>query len=317
MSRSGLVVSAFLVAGVVGTPAAFAGKSEKRVEKKADKKSDQKSDKKSDKKSSAATKSSKASGKKSGGGGGGGGKTATKTAKRDTKSGGKSARKGGASTRTLSRAVTARTKMDAGPTGFTWPPSQKMLDAEKACEARLDLAGVAWQPVERDGRMVAAIVSDMNFGGVRFMDAWGRKGPHKLDCQLAVALEAVGHDLYALGVREAHFASLYRWSNVRAFGKTVNVLSRHSYGLAMDVVSFRDAAGRAVNVAKDYPKKDALLLDIEKTINDSKKFRLLLTPRNDPTSHSDHYHFEAVSNYTAKAPEQAPPAVAEPDGDGE
>jgi hypothetical protein len=151
----------------------------------------------------------------------------------------------------------------------------------------------------------AVVVQDMTFGGVRYMDAWGRKGPHKLDCQLAVALEAVGHDLYTLGVREVHFASLYRWSNVRAFGKTVNVLSRHSYGLAMDVVSFRDSSGRAVNVAKDYPKKDVLLLDIERTINDSKKFRILLTPRNDPTSHADHYHFEALSNYNA-----TPPAAA-------
>jgi hypothetical protein len=110
-----------------------------------------------------------------------------------------------------------------------------------------------------------------------------------------------------LGVREVHFSSLFRWSNVRAFGRTVNVLSRHSYGLAMDVVSFRDDTGRAINIQREYPKGDKLLLDIEKTINDSKKFRLLLTPRNDPTSHSDHYHFEAASNFTAAAP-PAPPA---------
>ena len=33
-------------------------------------------------------------------------------------------------------------------------------------------------------------------------------------------------------------------------------------------------------------------------VNDSGQFRILLTPRNDPKSHSDHFHFEANPDYT-------------------
>src|SRR5262245_24058201 len=132
-------------------------------------------------------------------------------------------------------------RADNMPSGFTWPPSPAMIDAEKACETRLDAAGVAWKPAERDGRMVDAItIEHMNLGSIAYSNAWGGKGPYKLDCQLAVALETIGTELYALGVREVRFGSIYRWSKVRAYGKTRNLLSRHALGLAMDVVSFVD-----------------------------------------------------------------------------
>jgi len=189
---------------------------------------------------------------------------------------------------------------DNMPRGFTWPPSPQMLVAEKACEARLDAAGVGWKPAERDGRMVDAItIEHMTLGGINYNNAWGGKGPYKLDCQLAVALETIGTELYALGVREVRFGSIYRWSKVRAFGKTRNLLSRHALGLAMDVVSFVDANGRVATVKTDYPKDDTLLLAIEQTVNSSGKFRIVLTPKNDPVSHSDHFHLEAASDFTA------------------
>jgi len=189
---------------------------------------------------------------------------------------------------------------DNMPKGFTWPPSPQMLVAEKACETRLDAAGVGWKPADRDGRMVDAItIEHMTLGGVSYVNAWGGKGPYKLDCQLAVALETIGTELYALGVREVRFGSIYRWSKVRAYGKTKNILSRHALGLAMDVVSFIDENGRAAVVKTDYPKDDALLLAIERTVNGSGRFRIVLTPKNDPVSHSDHFHIEAASDFTA------------------
>jgi len=192
------------------------------------------------------------------------------------------------------------TRTDNMPRGFIWPPSPQMLTAEKACETRLDAAGVSWKPAERDGRMVDAItIEHMTLGGINYLNAWGGKGPYKLDCQLAVALETIGTELYALGVREVRFGSIYRWSKVRAFGKTRNLLSHHALGLAMDVVSFVDANGRVATVKTDYPKDDVLLLAIEQTVNSSGKFRIVLTPKNDPVSHSDHFHLEAASDFTA------------------
>jgi hypothetical protein len=188
------------------------------------------------------------------------------------------------------------------PRGFTWPPSQAMADAEATCEHDLDAAKVTWKPAPREGHIADAVtIEDGTLGGIAYVPVYG-KGPYKLDCQLALALHAIGPELFAAGVREVHFGSIYRWSNVRAFGKTKNVLSRHALGLAMDVVSFVDDQGRQANVAKDYRKGDPLLLDVEKMIDASSSFRLVLTPKNDPISHKDHFHIEANPSYATAVP---------------
>jgi hypothetical protein len=186
------------------------------------------------------------------------------------------------------------------PHGFTWPPTPAMEAAEKECEAKLDRAGITWERTTRDGRIVnAIIVPSMTFGGVKYSQMWGGGGPHKLDCQFALALETIGPELYALGVREVKFGSLYRWSNVRAFGKTKPILSRHGLGIAMDIGSFVDENGRNPIVKQDYKKGDLLLLGVEQAINASGNFRTVLTPKNDPVSHSDHFHIEAKTDYAA------------------
>jgi len=168
------------------------------------------------------------------------------------------------------------------PSGFVWPPSQLMTDAGKACEQGLDDAAVKWQPEKREGHIADAVtIDDATLGGIAYVPVFGR-GPYKLDCQLARALHTIGPALEAAGVREVHFGSIYRWSNVRAFGKTKHVLSRHALGLAMDVVSFVDDAGREASVARDYRRDDPLLLEVERAINASGSFRLVLTPKNDP-----------------------------------
>jgi hypothetical protein len=76
------------------------------------------------------------------------------------------------------------------------------------------------------------------------------------------------------------------------------MLSRHGLGIALDIVSFIDESGREAVVARDYKKGDELLLAVEKAVNESGSFRLLLTPKNDPKSHKDHFHLEANPDYT-------------------
>jgi hypothetical protein len=196
-----------------------------------------------------------------------------------------------------SRSRVVRANGSNMPRGFTWPPSRAMAAAGAACERALDAASVAWKPARREGRIVDAVtIPDGVLGGIAYVPAWG-KGPHKLDCQLALALHAVGPELYAAGVREVRFGSLYRWSQVRVGGKTKNALSRHSLGLAMDVVAFVDETGRQASVAHDYNAGDPLLLAVERAINASSRFRLVLTPSNDPVSHHDHFHIEANPSY--------------------
>lgn len=191
------------------------------------------------------------------------------------------------------------------PRGFTWPPSRAMAAAEAACERALDAASVAWRPARREGHIADAVtIGDGRLGGISYVPVWG-KGPHKLDCQLALALHTIGPELHAAGVREVRFGSIYRWSQVRVGGKTRNALSRHALGLAMDVVAFVDDTGRRASIAGDYPGGDPLLLAVERAINASDRFRLVLTPKNDPISHHDHFHIEANPSY-------AKPSYAKP-----
>jgi len=184
------------------------------------------------------------------------------------------------------------------PRGFAWPPSRAMKAAAQACEAQLDTLGVAWQAAQPAGHMVDPIeLTTGQLGGITYVPVYAKTLP-AMDCQLALALATLAPRLYDAGVREVHVGSTYRWSNVRVGGKTLPMLSRHALGLAMDVVSFVDDTGREAVVAKDYKAGDELLLAVERTVNDSTAFRTVLTPKNDPKSHHDHFHLEANPDYT-------------------
>ena len=192
----------------------------------------------------------------------------------------------------------ARPRADNMPRGWTWPPSKTMVAAAKACEAKLDELGVTWKSAKREGHVVdAVVIPDGTIGGIAYIDVYDKKMPI-MDCQLALALASFAPHLYELGVREVHVGSTYRWSKVRVGGKTKDMLSRHALGLAMDVVSFVDDNGREAVVAKDYKNDDELLLSVERAIDDSGTFRLVLTPKNDPISHKDHFHVEANPDYS-------------------
>jgi len=185
------------------------------------------------------------------------------------------------------------------PPGFEWPVTTEMMDVEKGCEAELDGARVDWQHAEAVGKIADPIaVPAMVFGGVAYHSKW-EKAPFVMDCQLARMLVRLGPKLAALGVKDVTFGSVYRNTLVRFGGVTGKALSRHALGLAMDVVSFTDASGRVVVVETDYPKRDALLLAIEELVDHDKDWRILLTPKNDPISHKDHYHLEASIDFSA------------------
>jgi hypothetical protein len=184
------------------------------------------------------------------------------------------------------------------PDGWTWPPSKTMVAAAKACETKLDELGVTWQSAKREGHIVDAVtLPDSQIGGITYVNVYDQKHPLVMDCQLVSALATFAPRLYELGVREVHVGSIYRWSKVRVAGRTKDMLSRHALGLAMDVVSFIDDTGREAVVAKDYKDDDQLLLDIERAIDDASGFRTVLTPKNDPVSHKDHFHIEANPDY--------------------
>jgi hypothetical protein len=184
------------------------------------------------------------------------------------------------------------------PPGWSWPPSRGMKQVGDACLAKLDELGVTWQKAPATRRIATPIVvPDMVFGGVEVTPTF-RKPPFIMDCHLALGLETYGRNLYALGVRQIKFSSIYRFDTVTVNGQKRNTLSRHALGLAMDIRAFVDAAGNEARVLEDYPDGNGLLLDVEQYLNDSGGFRTVLTPRNDPDSHYDHYHIEIKVDYT-------------------
>jgi hypothetical protein len=188
---------------------------------------------------------------------------------------------------------------DNMPPGFAWPETAAMKTGEKVCEQSLSDAGIVFEAAPPEGYIADPIrVPAMEVGGIELVRAYG-KGPVTFDCQLIRVLSKIGPELHELGVRQIRFGSIYRNTNVRVHGETKPILSRHALGLAMDIKAFVDDKGRVADVELDYLKGDELLHSIEDTVNRSKDFRIVLTPGNDPLSHSDHFHIEASVDYTA------------------
>jgi hypothetical protein len=185
------------------------------------------------------------------------------------------------------------------PNGFAWPPNEAMQAAAVTCEKNLDERGIIWERATPEGKMVDPIyVPSMEIGGIKYTPAYS-KGVPRISCQLVQVLADVGPELVKIGVREVKYGSIYRNTNVRAHGTTKPILSRHALGIAMDIKAFVDDKGRVANVELDYLKGDLLLHGIEDTVNASQKFRIVLTPGNDPLSHYDHFHIEAAVDFSA------------------
>ena len=184
------------------------------------------------------------------------------------------------------------------PDGWSWPPNRAMKKEGDACLAKLDALGIKYKKMKRTRKVATPIVLDsMVLGGVK-VSSWWREGPFIMDCHLALGLETYNQGLYALGVREMKFSSIYRYDNVTVYGHEKKTLSRHALGLAIDVHSFVDEAGNEAVVLDDYPTGNELLLNVEQYLNDSGGFRTVLTPRNDPYSHDDHFHIEVKVDYS-------------------
>ncbi|MEZ4403340.1 MAG: extensin family protein [Kofleriaceae bacterium] len=183
------------------------------------------------------------------------------------------------------------------PSGWAWPPTPAMRKQGVACTTQLDQLGVSWKPAPKQRKIATPItVAAMEFGGLKVIPTF-RRPPFIMDCELAVALTLHGRELYARGVRELYFSRIYGYTQVRTGGTTKRALSRHALGLAIDIRAIVDDTGHKAVVQDDYLKDDPLLLRVEDYLNDSGGFRTVLTPRNDPKSHYDHFHVEAKVDY--------------------
>jgi hypothetical protein len=226
----------------------------------------------------------------------------------------KGAKKAGAKKRSKHRQGKRRRKHKAhkakrkrranAPSGWAWPPSKAMKKQGRACRERLTELGVSWKPAKRRRNIATpVVVPGMEFGGLK-LDPKFRKPPFVMDCHLAKSLAEAGPALVAIGIKALRFSSIHSFRRARTHGKTKKTLSRHAYGLAVDVYEVDHESGERLVIQDVYspmeegeinlPDQGALLLSqLEREGNASGQFRLLLTPGNDPVSHYDHFHFEA------------------------
>lgn len=181
------------------------------------------------------------------------------------------------------------------PRGWTWPPSAVMKAEGTRCREALDAAGVAHEKAPAALKVNTPVVlPTMAVGAVGELSLvpLRGKGPHVMDCQLALALHEVSPALRELGVRALRFRALHDYRNVRKNGRTTKILSRHAIGLAMDVWEIEFDDGTIAVVERDF-QSDPRLAEVVAAFDASEAFRTPLSPANDPNGHGDHIHIEA------------------------
>lgn len=192
-----------------------------------------------------------------------------------------------------------RKKRANRPKGWQWPPTPAMRTQGKACLKTLSGLGVAWKKAgRRKGIATPIIVPSLAFNEIELAPTF-RKPPFAMDCHLAVALAKAAPAMESAGVSELRFSSIYSYRKAKVNGVVKDALSRHSYGLAIDVYEVRDDLGEIFVVEEQYLDEE-VIRKLENVLNETGLFRLVLSPANDPQSHSDHLHLEARISVGAK-----------------
>ena len=178
------------------------------------------------------------------------------------------------------------------PRGWTWPPSAVMKAEGTRCLEALETAGIEHEKAAAALEINTPIVlPTLAIGELSLVPLRG-KGPHRMDCQLALALHDVTPALRELGVRTLRFRALHDYRNVRKNGRTLKILSRHAIGLAMDVWELEFDDGTIAVVERDFGS-DPRLAAVVAAFDANESFRTPLSPINDPAGHGDHVHIEA------------------------
>lgn len=194
------------------------------------------------------------------------------------------------------------------PRGWTWPPDERTTAEGETCKTELQKAGVSFRAAPAAQRMATPIVVESMRLGEIALEPTFRKGPFPMDCHLALSLTRASEGLSTLGVRALRFSGIYQYRRVR--GR--RVLSRHAFGLAMDVFEIDSTDGERHVVKRDYRRGDELLRAVERHLDTVGFFRGVLSPGND-RRHRDHFHVEArTPTERARAGVRSAPLHREP-----
>jgi hypothetical protein len=176
--------------------------------------------------------------------------------------------------------------------------------AHADCYDALDALKVQYTATSAPRGIELPVEVNGSLGGVSFVAADDPRRALVLDCSLVYSLAVAGAMLADEGVATAIFGDAYHHRLVKGTSR----LSKHSFGLALDVHRFTDAAGRTLSVAADYEKglgrgRDCLgRPDGDKArhlrllwcrLERSELFKLVLDPDFDE-DHRDHFHLQAL-----------------------
>jgi hypothetical protein len=173
------------------------------------------------------------------------------------------------------------------------------------CFEALDALHVAFEiPAHPPAGVESPVQVAGPLGGVVYRAQGGGGRALILDCSLVYSLAVAGRFLADAGVTTAWFGDAYH----QRYVKGTTRISKHSYGLALDVHRFTDAAGAVLSVAADYETglgrgRDCLgrpsgdkgrnLRLVWCQLARSELFKLVLDPDYDE-DHRDHFHLQAL-----------------------
>jgi hypothetical protein len=179
-------------------------------------------------------------------------------------------------------------------------------DARADCVARLDELGVDFRPAGPIPGIETPVEVVGPLGGVTYVPA-GRARPLVLDCSLVYSLALAGRYFVEEGLTVAVYSDAYE----RRYVKGTNRISKHSYGLALDVHRWQSPHDptRRLTVQDHYEQglgrgRDCIgrpgddrarsLRVVWCRLVRSELFRLVLDPDFD-RAHRDHFHIQAAA----------------------
>jgi len=170
-----------------------------------------------------------------------------------------------------------------------------------SCLRSLSQEGARFRTAKQRGIAIGVEISDRVLGGVKYTAY--KKAPFVIDCSLAVSLARSGVLLRSLGVEEVTYSSAYQRRKIRGTSR----LSSHSFGLAIDLHTFRGARIGTLRVKDDYEqglgdyddcvgapltRGGQILRGVDCGLAESGAYRILLSPDYD-AAHYNHFHVEA------------------------
>lgn len=187
------------------------------------------------------------------------------------------------------------------PPGWTWPPSAAMDESRTRCLAELTASGVRFERAKKPvGKInTPVVVPSMRFGALEVVPVYEKRAP-VMDCQLALSLVQHAEVLATAGVRTLVVAGFHTERRARLHGRSLNIMSRHSLGLAVDIRGFVTHTGQTLTVLRDYAHP--LVQRVESALKATGGFRAVVTPGNDP-AHQNHFHLSAKMTIDSAHPD--------------